>query len=938
MLFVPSLILLVLSLLPGCTPELDARARFEAEVVPVLQARCLNSACHGVEAGAEPELTIDWTRMVVQLDAQGEITDLDAAYETVRRYVVTNEDPKFSSLLTRPLPAEFGGTQHYGGACFTSPEDPDWVAMRDWVATESEGGEEQPELNDREQLFADTVQPHLVARGCMTGNCHGLSAALPYRFDGGVQGEFSRASTRANYSSALSMVSLDGDATQSRLIRKGLNLFAGGIIHKGGNQAFFTGLGDEAVDAVEAWACEERRARLGVPCEAASDGFVYVRGPVEAEDPFDLDAFVPGSDIWWSRADGSRENLTESLHLGAADVREPAVDPTGTRLAFVMREEGDAGHHAWVMDLNTRVATQVTTGDVGADRDPTWSPDGKLWFTSSRAGILADDGVRLDAELYELNLSSGEVTRRTWTPHIERKPVFFVIGTENGGEVGFTALREAIRSKQRAHIFRFPPDLETEYHPHFGISAPENMFYDMRELPDGRFSVILSEVNNVWEGGRLAIVERNFGPEIPAGGEDSASIPFYADPIARLDDEAAASGVSGSLYRDPSAEPDGRVLVARAIGPIDLGDPEATPVFRIERLTLAESVSGEGPSISGREVVLEEAGMSVYDPEPVYVRRGAPLVAEPSWDPAETTGVVRVIGLGTIASLLLDLPPTGAKPVAYGVVGVRLVEALPLTPAERVAVPEADLRDGASNATSTGIGPFPPARVLAELPIAADGSLYGELPAGVSFRLQPLDSSGRAIDIDYNRWYYVAPGQVLTQGVSATDDHYYTFACAVCHGSMSGVPEDVFVEPDIMTTASISLAQYVNKDPRRPIAPPQAGDATRVEADWRRDILPILTGGCAWGGCHSAQDRAAGLSLTAEATTWFDDAYESLLGGYVVPGSSYQSHLTEVLTGEELTASAALAAPGTPHGGLTTEEILAITRWIDLGATWRGTP
>ena len=622
-----------------------------------------------------------------------------------------------------------------------------------------------------------------------------------------------------------------------------------------------------------------------------------------------------------------RSRLRGPLRQGAGG---QALEPCGP---------DDAGHHLWVLDLTTRVATQVTDEASGADRDPTWSPDGQLWFSSTRAGVLADDGVRLDAELYSVAVDGSQLTRRTWSPQIERKPVFFVVGPENGGQVGFTALREAIPSKRRAHIFRFPPGLRTEYHPHFGITAPENVFYDMRELPDGRYPVILSDVDNVWVGGRLAVVERNFGPEIPAGGEDDASIPFYADPIARLDEESAAKGVTASLYRDPSPEADGRILVARAAGTLDLADPDAAPIFSIERLTLAESVRGKGPSIASREVLVAgEAGMSTYDPEPVYVRRPSNVVEELSWDPAEPRGLVRVLGLGNIASLLLDLPPTGAKPVAYGVVGVRLVEALPLTPAERQPVPAADLPYSAPGATSTGIGVYPPARVLAELPIFADGSLQGSVPAGVSFRLQPLDSAGRAIDLNYNRWYYVAPGQTLTQGVSATDGHYYTFSCSVCHGSLSGDPADVFVEPDIMSTASISLAQYENKDPRRPIAAPEAGDATRVEVDWRRDISPLLSSTCASAACHSGSAPADGLDLADTRTTWFDVAYEALLAGDVVPGSSYQSHLVEVLTGEELSATADLATPGTPHGGLTTDQIQTVTRWIDLGATWRGTP
>lgn len=922
-------------LLLACV-EPTGRARFERDVAPVLEAGCADGRCHGVTPGVEESgATLDWSLLTLKVNDDGTLRDLDQAYERTLAFVTTTEDPAFSTLLRKPLAKEYGGIGHYGGEVFLTPDDPRYAAIAAWIETEEGGGEDEPALDEREALFSDTVQPHLVARGCMTANCHGVSAALPFRFDGGVGNDFPRASTRTNYRAALSMLALDGDTSRSRLIRKGLALSQGGIVHKGGNSAFFTGFDDEAVAAIEAWACAERAARVTPGCGEACDGFVYVRGPVLPEDTFDLDQYSPGSDVWWAHADGTRENLTASLHAGDADVRDPAIDATGGRLAFSMREAADAGHHLWVLDLATREARKVTDEASGSDRDPTWGPDGHLWFVSTRAGVVADDGRRLDAEIYELDLDSGEVTRRTWTPHVERRPVFFAIGEENGGEVGFTALREAILPMARAHVFRFPPNLETEYHPHFGINVPEDVYYDMRELPDGRYTVTVGDRENVWEGGRLAVVERNFGPPIPDGHVEDASIPFYADPVARLDPDAAASGVTASVYRDASPLPDGRVLVARSPTEADLADPDAAMEFRIEALTLAEDPRGAGPSIASREVLIEEAGISVYEPEPVCAKRAAPLPEEQFWDPDAETGHVRLLGIGHIAAILITTPPYGPKTLPAGVAGVRLIEALPLLPGEREPVPAEETRAGDPYATTTGLGYYPPARVLAEVPIFADASVQADLPAGVSFRVQALDAAGRAVDLPYNRWYYVAPGQKLSQGASGARDTFYTGQCAVCHGSVSGDPDEVFVEPDVMTTASLSLAEYEDQNPRHPIPPPQAGDATRVEADWRRDVRPLLAG-CATNGCHAGEAPAAGLSLTDASTAWYDDAYESLVGDYVTPGSSYQSALVEWLLGEEL--SAASEAPPAPHGGLTAEQVGTITRWVDLGATWVGTP
>ena len=69
---------------------------------------------------------------------------------------------------------------------------------------------------------------------------------------------------------------------------------------------------------------------------------------------------------------------------------------------------------------------------------------------STRLSQVADAGDRLDADLFELDPVSGDLWQRTFTPHIERKPTFYVIGEEAGGEMSFTALRAGVNGS----IFR----------------------------------------------------------------------------------------------------------------------------------------------------------------------------------------------------------------------------------------------------------------------------------------------------------------------------------------------------------------------------------------------------------------------------------------------------------------------------------------------------
>lgn len=921
--------------LPSCADDDAPRVAFERDVVPVLEARCAAVACHGVAPDAEARgETLDWSLYYLKVDADGRVADMQQAYDATVN-IIDCVDPAFSPLLRVPLPADFGGRPHAGGDSFRAPDDAGYRAILRWVESEPAGGRDPAPLDDLERLFAERVQPALFSASCANGNCHGLDAAIPYRLDPGQAGRTSVTATRHNYEASVTMLALDGDPGQSRLLRKSLPLHAGGIVHRGGNSAFLTGPEDPRAQAIEAWACAERAARVGEPCEASPSAVVFVRGPLAPAHAFELDTFVPGTDLVLAELDSDLEviaerNLTADLHDGPADVRDPAVDADGERVAFAMRTGPESGHDLYVLTLADGAVERVTddagplpSGGTRTHRDPTFGPDGHLWFVSTSAGTVADRPGRLDAELYELDLETGHRTRRTWTPHSERKPVFFVYGEENGGEISFSAVRELMPAKARAHIFRFPPDLGTEYHQHFGITPPEDLFYDMRELPDGRYISLVGDLTGVWRAGRLGVVERNFGPELDGRADwPEPGLPGYAAPLVRLDPDATASGRTRGLYRDPAPLPDGRVLVAYAPGPVSLDDPDAVFDLRIEVLTLRDAADGSGPRIAARRTLVDAVGQHDRDPELVMRRQRAQLAAEQKWDPDATTGLLVHNGVQMVDALLTNLPPSGPKTPRDDIAAVRLVEALPMTPEARQPVAAADAPFG-REATTTSLGPQGPQRILAEVPLASDGSFHVELPAGVPFRVQALDVRGEAVGALHDRWFYAAPGQTVKMGVAS--DHYDK-RCAACHGASDGDPRNAFAQTDGITGASLTISRYRGKNPRRPITPLQVGDATRVSVDFRADVQPVLDARCA--GCHATATPAGGLDLGAGATRLFNTAYESLLGGDLVDaatGSARDSRLTTYLTPEH--------APD-----VTDADRLTLVRWMDLGASWLGRP
>ncbi len=930
------LVAAALLLAAGCAPA--GQAAFEADVVPILEATCAASTCHGVPPGAEERGEhIDRDRWFLDTDAAGRLSDLDAAWADTLARVDAADTPVASSLIRKPLAEAQGGLPHGGGANFPSVDSAEVQTLLRWIALEPGGGEDPPPLEPSEQAFADAVQPLLFDLGCASGGCHGLGAAVPFRLDPGVAGQVGVATTRHNLGQAEAMLSGSTDPLQARLLRKALPLHAGGVLHKGGNDRFLTGPQDPRIAPVLAWACGERDCD-----EGALSGLIWLRGPTAPEDPLDVDVFQPGSDLWYAPwtgdALGPATNLTAALHDAPADLRDPALSPDAATLLFAMRLAGEAGHSLYRMDLEggdvERLTDECATAPC-ADRDPAFASDGSIWFASSRPQQSSGDGARVDADLHRLDPVDGSITRRTWTPQIERHPRYLAVGEENGGEVAFTALRDAVPSQAVAHPFRFPPDLASEYHQHFGMTGPADLLFDMQELPDGRYVLVAGALANRWPLGDLAVLDRNFGPALDPADPTPTALPFYAPPLVRLDPRASLTGLTWTGWRDPAPLPDGRIVAAAADGPFDLGDPSAAPRTSLRVVELREDPAVGGPVIDAEWTLLSDPDASLSEPLPV-VRRHAGPPAGPPPEP-ERPGRATLVhqGLPFIDGILGALPPAGLRAPRHDFVSARLIEALPGSPEQRS--PALGDLHGLSG-TATGLSGHAPARILAEVPLEADGSFQVDVPAGVALRIQGLDAEGFARGTPHNRWFGFTEGQTIKQGLPAGGPDVYGARCAGCHGAADGDPEHTFVPPDAVSMATFTLARFEGRDPRRPRAPFVADEATAWAVDFASDVQPLLD------RCQPCHGEGDALDLRPTPTTSFTVAYEELLRPDLPlvdagRGLAWSSRLLEVLTGRDLGADGEpMAGPHPADDPLSPDEIAVVSRWIDLGASFRGAP
>ncbi|MFU8804412.1 MAG: hypothetical protein ACNA8W_11425, partial [Bradymonadaceae bacterium] len=422
---------------------------------------------------------------------------------------------------------------------------------------------------------------------------------------------------------------------------------------------------------------------------------------------------------------------------------------------------------------------------------------------------------------------------------------------------------------------------------------------------------------NLWKGGVPAIVDRSLGPDLMAGhGSQDPAVPAFTRTFRTLDGAVSAGGFSaGGIYRDPHPLPDGSLLVAWAPGPLDLSDPGGRPRFRVLHITLREASAGCVstdclPQIDRRTTWIDDGrgGTSVYAPRPLVVRALLP-VGEIVLD-ATRPMVFSVNDAAVNQAILENLSPAGSR-TPREVAGVRLVEALP------------DVR-------RSGLGAHMPARILGEFDLYADGSAYVKIPAQTPFRVQLLDEEGMAIGEQHNRWLFGWPGQHFPESI---DRHQYNGRCGGCHGSLSGLPEDVFPSmADVISTATATLARFDDRNPRLPRRPLELGDDTRWSVDFESDVQPILNVRC--GSCHGEDDPAGGLAISYEALL---AGGEGSGGGFAYVDAAFtsarSSYLIEVVLGRELDAPRELE--GHPTVTLGAGELETLVRWIETGAHFR---
>jgi len=953
-------VLAVLLAVAGCNvggmDHSAERDLFRTKVAPILERDCGTSACHAAPGDLFDSL--DPSYFVFPVDDNGKITGGDRMDKAHTRAVekLAAAGAEFAALIRKPLDEALGGQPHRGGSQFRTMHDADLEVLMTWADSAKPSNEEP--LPPLVQRFRDEVQPILAAKRCMLSSCHGASASNLLIFDPGVLGVFDRAATLANYNKVNLHLNFETpDAMLSRLVRKTIPLDQGGMFHRGGNEFFDPSAADPALQMILDF-IHDARTELGDDDRGQVTGIVFAATDPTPRNLFDIARWQPGGDIYSlvpAEPGGTLTNLTAGMHTGPADIRDPAVSYDAIRIAFAMRKDETDCLNLYVMDIDGSNLHQLTndTGTLAngikvSNVEPLWGPDDRIYFVSTRAGQLSASSPYPLSNLWRINADGTGLLRMTFSAGNELSPGWRFAPTKGERpeqrtlDLTFTAARR-VGGELFAPLMRVPPDFHADYHPHYGTQNPRyRIFTSMTQLPDLREPLILMDPANLWEGGALALIDRNLGPVISDSGDPA--VVNYVEPLQKLGaigDVVEHTGVSpDGYYRDPYAMPDGDIVVVHSPQPIDHTSPTAAPDPGVYRVSLLELPPNQ-TVIARKQLLVDIPGKVETDPRPIYRRRREHIgdVTEHLSNDADYGDVLN-FDLAVAMTIARQDSPSNQKrfdAMADEIRYVRLIEEIPPTPGDYPAWPSTASND-------IGRGSHGMRRIIGEFPATSDRSMYVRVPAGVPFYVQTLDDT-RMATATFNQWFFVLPGEKLKQ---VTRREVWNTRCGACHGSRTGVPGDTVTTPDVLTQASRVVANY-DADTRTDLPPQPFGlePATRLEVDFERDIQPVLSARCATSGCHVAGGVVPDLSARP-GTAGFSGAYEALTapGTFSANGYSYvdpisssarTSYLAEMLQHRDLDAPLSFAAGGCECGhDMSLNEMALFMRWMDLGARYRG--
>jgi hypothetical protein len=429
-------------------------------------------------------------------------------------------------------------------------------------------------------------------------------------------------------------------------------------------------------------------------------------------------------------ADGGK--MATLLDLPQGLIRDLEVSYDGARLLFAMRRKANENFHLFEMSEEGSGLRQLTFQADAADMDPAYLPDGRIVFSSTRDAKYCGCNQHIMANLFVMNGDGTNIRQLGRSTLYESRPSVL-----QDGRILYDRWEYVDRHFGPSFgLWTMMPDGRNPTLFYGNNAWSPGAIFDARALPkpDGGFyadrvvCTFGSCHDRPW--GAIVILDRQRGldgmvPLLRTWPMDLA--PYLTrpadyragrdlrNPAAGLIDTFGTSGNLNSglplRYEDPCPLDETHLLCVRMVEP----GKERTGIFLLN----AED---------GRESLLHTDGPGCFDPQPLRPRPLPPVIPD-QIDLAAKTGTFYVSDI---------YKGTGMERVTRGTIKtLRVVEA----PAKRHwtgPIWEADtFQRPAMNYNCTNSK-----RILGDVPVEADGSVYFELPAERFVFFQALDEQG----------------------------------------------------------------------------------------------------------------------------------------------------------------------------------------------------
>jgi hydrazine synthase alpha subunit-like protein/WD40 repeat protein len=587
--------------------------------------------------------------------------------------------------------------------------------------------------------------------------------------------------------------------------------------------------------------------------------------------------------------------VTPITNFTGASISDPSVSFDGKTILFSMRPSGGSNRNIYEIRPDGTGLRQVTSGG-GHDFDPLYLPDGRIMFTSSRAGEMDEYNHAPAEHLYVCDADGANPERVSFNQSDDFDPTLLP-----DGRIMFTRW-EHFGTMNRFPLFFTNPDGSGTFH----LYGPHSRnFFHPTPTPDGRLLAIESTMIEE-DAGPLAILKTEQGPADPVVGmtsnnwdvvtvqvnNDGAPWPYGAFKYPH--------SIGANLYVASYSLPAANEGNAGTLGAPDYG-----------LYTFSLTQAGTGTASDPASFTL--ANMTFLYNDPAMNEYDAQLLAPRAKPPIIPTVVDRNVDYGIF--LAQDVFNRGSndgqeRPVE-GATGLNRIDSIAVLAARPTMAGEAN---------NFSANDFEKRALIGFAPVQPDGSFRIKVPANTPISFATLDSAGRGFVVKRTH-LSVRPGEEFNK-------------CVGCHEDR-GAGGPVVTNPTPM--AGMLPAHDLNIPP-----------AQFQIINYQQTIGPIVAAKCA--SCHYAgvdTIPAAGTTLdlsavpdTTEMNRVFPRGYINLSGEgmmaahqVVDPAFPRRSLLIDYVLGLGTRAGQPPHPTGT--GALTAEERRLFNLWVLLGAQYR---